>query len=188
MPPYTQQKPEDFKPYLRNKEKLNRDWVIPGMEGFEHRIGGLEKDALTGNISHDGKNHQLMTHLRQEKVDRIAQYIPELVVEGDVDADLLVVGWGGTYGHLLTAVNELNKSGKKVALAHFNYIMPLPRNSEEILSKYKKIVVCELNMGQFVGYLRMQFPMYTYNQYNKVQGQPFTVEELKNEFVKLIEA
>ncbi len=188
VPPYTQQKAGEFKPYLRNKEKLNRDWVIPGMEGFEHRIGGLEKDAMTGNISHDGKNHQLMTQLRQEKVDRVAQYIPELKIEGDADAELLVVGWGGTYGHLLTAVNELNKSGKKVALAHFNYIMPLPRNSEDILKRYKKIVVCELNMGQFVGYLRMHFPKFQYNQYNKVQGQPFTVEELKNEFVKLIEA
>lgn len=187
-PPYTKQKSDEFKTYLRSEDKLNRDWVAPGLEGFEHRIGGLEKDAVTGNISHDGPNHEKMVKLRQEKVDRVANFIPPQEVEGDKDAEVLVVGWGGTYGHLQTAVNELNAEGKKVALAQFNYIMPLPRNTEEILKKYKKIIVCELNMGQFVGYLRMQFPQYQYLQYNKVQGQPFTVIELKNEFLKLMEA
>lgn len=186
-PPYTHQKPGEFMPYLRDDEKLNRDWALPGMEGYEHRIGGLEKDALTGAISHDPANHQLMTNTRQAKVDRIAQDIPELEVVGDAEGDLLVVGWGGTYGHLLTAVNELNEGGQKVALAQFNYIMPLPRNTADVFARYKKILVCELNMGQFAGYLRMKQPGFVYSQYNKVQGQPFTVEELKREFVKLLE-
>ena len=123
-----------------------------------------------------------MVGLRQEKVDRIANFIPELEVQGDKDADLLVVGWGGTYGHLSSAVDELCKEGRKLAFAHFNYISPLPRNTAEVFAKYKKIVVCELNMGQFASCLRMKHPQYNYYQYNKVQGQPFTVEELKSCF------
>lgn len=186
--PFTKQSPGDFKPYLRDADKLSRAWVSPGNKGYEHRIGGLEKDELTGNISHDGPNHEKMVSLRQEKVDRIANYIPELEVVGNKDAELLAVGWGGTYGHLYTAVEELNKEGRKVALAHFNYINPLPKNTGELFSRYKKIVVCELNMGQLAGFLRMKHPQFNYSQYNKVQGQPFTVEELKSRFVKLLES
>lgn len=186
--PFTKQSPGDFKPYLRDADKLSRAWVSPGNKGYEHRIGGLEKDELTGNISHDGPNHEKMVSLRQEKVERIANYIPELEVVGNKDAELLVVGWGGTYGHLYTAVEELNKEGRKVALAHFNYINPLPKNTGELFSRYKKIVVCELNMGQLAGFLRMKHPQFNYSQYNKVQGQPFTVEELKSRFVKLLES
>jgi len=186
--PSSQQKPGEFKPYLRNADKLNRDWVFPGTKGFEHRIGGLEKDAVTGNISHDGLNHQRMVDLRQSKLDRIEDYIPELEVVGDESADILVIGWGGTYGHLYTAVEEANASGTKVALCHFNYINPLPKNTAEILSRFKKIIVCELNMGQFASWLRMKFPQFAYHQYNKVQGLPFTVQELKSQFVKLLEA
>ncbi len=188
IPPYSKQKAEEYKPYLRSEDKLNRDWVVPGTEGFEHRIGGLEKDAITGNISHDGLNHEKMVKTRQAKVDKVADFVPLQEVEGDEGADLLVIGWGGTYGHLQTAVKELNAEGKKVALAQFNYIMPLPKNTDEILKKYKKIVVCELNLGQFAGYLRMQFPQYVYHQFNRVQGQPFMVSELKEEFLKLMEA
>ena len=186
--PRTQQKAGEYKPYWRNAERLNRDWVFPGTKGFEHRIGGLEKDAVTGNISHDGPNHQVMVDIRQAKLERIADYIPELEVVGDASADLLVVGWGGTYGHLYTAVEEMNSDGTKVALAHFNYINPLPKNTAEVLSRFKKIIVCELNLGQFAGFLRMKYPAFTYHQYNKVQGLPFTVQELKNRFVKLSES
>jgi len=186
--PKTKQKPDDFLPYLRDPEKLNRDWVIPGTPGYQHRIGSLEKNNLKGNISHEGPNHHLMVSLRQEKVDRVANFIPELELMGDPDADFLVVGWGGTYGHLLTAVDELNKEGKKAALAHFTYINPLPRNTGDILKKFKKIIVCELNLGQFAGFLRMKFPEYHYHQYNKVHGQPFIVQELKDAFYKLINA
>jgi 2-oxoglutarate ferredoxin oxidoreductase subunit alpha len=185
--PKTTQKPEAFLTYKRNAEKLNRDWVTPGNAGYEHRIGGLEKDFETGCVSQDGLNHQKMVEVRQEKLERIANYIPELEVVGDADAELLVIGWGGTYGHLFSAVDELNLEGKKVALAHFAYINPLPRNTAEVLKRFKKIVVCELNLGQFAGYLRMKHPQYNYTQFNKVQGQPFTIHELKETFLELLE-
>lgn len=170
-------------PYLRNEANGSRYWAIPGMEGFAHRIGGLEKDPRTGCISTDAANHQLMTDLRQEKIDKIAQVIPPLELSGDSEADLLVVGWGGTYGHLYSAVREFNQQGKKAALAHFNYIQPLPANTEEVLNQFKKIVVCELNSGQFASYLRSKLKLRAeIQQYNKVEGQPFTVEELVRHF------
>ena len=134
---------ENWKPYKRDPETFVRYWAIPGTEGFMHRLGGLEKDSETSAISTDPNNHQRMTNLRQAKIDYIANCIPALEVKGNPDADLLVVGWGGTYGHLFSAVNELNGEGKKVALAHFNYINPLPANTAEVLKRYKKIVVCE---------------------------------------------
>ncbi|MCL2073281.1 MAG: 2-oxoacid:acceptor oxidoreductase subunit alpha [Marinilabiliaceae bacterium] len=186
--PKTKQNAEEFLPYLRDPEKLNRDWVAPGTPGFRHRIGSLEKTDQIGTISHDAQNHEKMVKLRQEKLDRIVNYIPELEVEGDPEADTLAIGWGGTYGHLFTAVSELNKEGKKIALAHFNYINPLPKNTKDILEKYQKIIVCELNLGQFASYLKMKHPEFHYHQYNKIQGQPFIVQELKDAFIKLIEA
>ena len=186
--PRTAQKPGEFLTYLRNPEKLNRDWVAPGNSGYEHRIGGLEKDFVTGCVSQDGFNHQKMVEIRQEKLNKIANYIPELEVVGNADADLLVIGWGGTYGHLYSAMDELNLEGKKVALAHFTYINPLPRNTAEVLKRYKKIVVCELNLGQFAGYLRMKHPEFKYAQFNKIQGQPFTIHELKETFLEFLEA
>ena len=139
---------ENWKPYKRDPETFVRYWAIPGTEGFMHRLGGLEKDSETSAISTDPNNHQRMTNLRQAKIDYIANCIPALEVKGNPDADLLVVGWGGTYGHLFSAVNELNGEGKKVALAHFNYINPLPANTAEVLKRYKKIVVCEQNIPQ----------------------------------------
>ncbi len=167
-------------PYLRNAENLVRYWAVPGTEGFAHRIGGLEKDSNSGIISTDPANHQLMTDLRQAKIDKIADYIPELEVKGNADAEVLVVGWGGTYGHLYAAVEELNTEGKPCALAHFNHINPLPKNTEAVLSKYKKIIICELNNGQFAAYLRSKMSMHLdIHQLNKVQAQPFAVEEVK---------
>ncbi|MBN2765935.1 MAG: 2-oxoacid:acceptor oxidoreductase subunit alpha [Paludibacteraceae bacterium] len=169
----------------RNEETKARYWSIPGIEGFNHRNGGLEKDYTTGAISTDPMNHQKMVDTRQAKVDYISNVIPELVVEGDASADLLVIGWGTTHGHLMTAVNALNKKGKKVALANFNYINPLPKNTEEIIKRYKKVIVCELNNGQFATYLRSKVPG-EYLQYNKVQGQPFTVSELESHFETIL--
>ena len=163
----------------RNEETKARYWTIPGTEGFNQRNGGLEKDYNTGSISTDPENHQKMVDTRQAKVDYISNVIPELVVEGDASADLLVIGWGTTHGHLMTAVNALNKKGKKVALANFNYINPLPKNTEEVIKRYKKVIVCELNSGQFATYLRSKVPG-EYLQYNKVQGQPFTVSEIES--------
>lgn len=171
---------DEYHPYARDPETLARTWAVPGTKGLEHRIGGLEKMNITGNISYVPENHQVMTDLRAEKVARIANYIPEQEIYGNKDGgELLVVGWGGTYGHLFSAVRELRKEGKDVSLAHFNYINPLPKNTGEVLSKFKRILVCELNLGQFASYLRSQYPEYTYEQYNKVAGLPFTVVEIK---------
>ena len=176
---------EEFKPYARN-EKLARGWAFPGKEGLEHRIGGLEKDSLRGTISHDAANHQLMTRTRAEKVARVADILPTPEVLGAADADLLVIGWGGTKGHLEAAVRDLQQEGKSIAHLHFNYINPLPHNVEELLKGHKHIVVCELNEGQFAAYLRQNFQNYTFEQYNKTEGQPFTVVELKEKFNSLL--
>lgn len=176
-----------WKPYQRNKKTEVRYWAIPGMEDFMHRLGGLEKDSVTSAISTDPANHQRMTDLRQAKIDYIANDIPELNVLGDATADLLVVGWGGTFGHLYSAVEEMNNGGRKVAMIHFNYINPLPKNTEEILKKYKKVVVCELNNGQLAGYLRSKIPGINIQQFNRIQGQPFMVSELTGHFTKLME-
>ena len=143
-----------WKPYRRNKETKVRYWAIPGTEGFTHRLGGLEKDYDTSAISTDPENHQKMVNTRQAKIDMVAEFIPEQKVVGDEDADLLIVGWGGTYGHLYEAMETLQEAGKKVALAHFKFINPLPKNTAEVLGKYKKVVVAEQNNGQFANYLR----------------------------------
>lgn len=178
---------KDWNPYARDLEKMARTWAIPGTKGLEHRIGGLEKDAIKGSVSHDPLNHQRMTEIREEKVQRVSNFIPELEIEGDEKAKVLVVGWGGTYGHLATAVHELREEGASISLAHFNYIKPLPRNVKEVFSNYDKIVVCENNLGQFAGYLRMTNPEFNYLQYNKVQGLPFTIIELVEHFKNLLE-
>jgi 2-oxoglutarate ferredoxin oxidoreductase subunit alpha len=178
-PNFAQPGMEGLNVTARNEETKARYWSVPGIEGFNHRNGGLEKDYNSGSISTDPANHQKMVDTRQAKVDYISNVIPELVVEGDASADLWVIGWGTTHGHLMTAVNSLNKKGKKVALAHFNYINPLPKNTEEVIKKFKKVIVCELNNGQFATYLRSKVPG-EYLQYNKVQGQPFTVSEIES--------
>lgn len=180
-------KPNDpnYRPFRRDPETFAREWALPGMEGLRHRVGGLEK-CPDGPLSTDPENHQLMVNNRQEKVNRVANYIPDQEVMGAEDADLLVVGWGGTSGALTLAVEEMNAEGKKVAYTHFNYICPLPKNTGDLLRRYKKIVVCELNNGQFAGYLRTQYPECPMTQYNKVMGLPFEVGELKEHFNKLI--
>jgi len=186
IPPIVDANDPTYKPYARDEEKLRRRWALPGTEGLRHRIGGLEKENISGNVSMDPLNHELMTKLREEKVNRVANYIPEQEVVGEDEADILVVSWGGTYGVLLTAIEKLIAEGKSVSLAHFKYIMPLPKNTRDILSRYKRIVVCEINMGQFVNYLRMQFPEFSYEQYNKVQGLPFMVTEIVDKVNELL--
>jgi 2-oxoglutarate ferredoxin oxidoreductase subunit alpha len=170
----------------RDEKSKVRYWSFPGKEGFGHRNGGLEKDYATGCISTDPINHEKMVNTRQAKVEYISNFLPDVKVEGNVDADLLVIGWGGTHGHLMTAVNNMNKQGKKIALAHFNYINPLPKNAVEVIQRYKKVVVCELNSGQFATFLRSKVPGVEFLQYNKVQGQPFTVAELEADFSELL--
>lgn len=186
-PPLVKKGTKDWQPYARDVEKLVRTWALPGTKGLEHRIGGLEKDALSGNVSHDPENHEKMVRIRDEKVERVVNYIPDLEAEGGKKGDILVVGWGGTYGHLITAVNELRDEGKKISLAHFNYIRPLPKNTRDVFRKFKKIVVCELNLGQFADYLRMKHQEFKFYQYNKIQGLPFTVIELKENINKILE-
>ncbi len=176
VPPFAQPNTE-YKPFQRDPETLARRWAVPGMAGCEHRVGGLEKNH-DGVLSSDPQNHALMVREREEKVQRVANYIPELEVNGAESGKLLVVGWGGTYGHLLSAVQDVRKEGIDVSFAHFDYIMPLPRNTEEVFRKFDKILVCELNNGHFVNYLRGVMPQFKYDQYNKVQGQPFLVQEI----------
>ena len=185
-PPYvTPEMKDNYTPYRRNPETGVRYWAIPGTEGYMHILGGLEKDSNTGAISTNPENHNLMCRLRAEKVAKIP--VPDITVEGCADdADLLIVGFGGTYGHLYSAMEELNKAGKKVALAHFSYINPLPKNTAEVLNRYKKVVVAEQNLGQFAGYLRMKVDGFVPYQYNEVKGQPFVVSELVAAFTEII--
>jgi len=184
-PPIVEKCEGDFMPYARN-EKLARGWAFPGKEGLEHRIGGLEKDHLKGSISYDPANHQEMTRTRAAKVAMVADELPTPEIMGEKDADVLVIGWGGTRGHLQTAVSELQQEGKSISLLHFNYLNPMPHGVEELLKGHKKIVVCELNEGQFASYLRQQFQQFTFEQYNKTEGQPFTIVELKDKFNSLL--
>ena len=186
-PPYV---PEELKgtwtPYMRNEAGV-RYWAVPGREGFEHILGGLEKDDKTGAISTNPENHDLMTRKRQAKIDAIP--VPDLEVLGDKDdAELLIVGFGGTYGHLHAAMDELRSQGHKVALAHFRYINPLPKNTAEVLRKYPKVVVAEQNMGQLAGWLRMKVDGFVPMKFNQVKGQPFNTSELVTSFTKLIKS
>ena len=189
VPPYVRPEMQgSWTPYQRDEKTGSRYWAIPGTEGFTHILGGLEKDNKTGAISTDPENHHLMTGIRAEKVARIASCIPDLQVEGCEDADLLIVGFGGTYGHLHSAMDILNDQGKKVALAHFKYLNPLPKNTAEVLRRYKKVVVAEQNMGQLAGYLRMKVEGIHLYQFNQVKGQPFVVQELVEAFNRILNA
>lgn len=184
-PPFV---PEELKetwtPYMRTEDG-GRYWAVPGRKGFAHILGGLEKDCNTGAISTNPENHDLMTRLRQQKIANIK--VPDLEVEGDVDdADLLIVGFGSTYGHLHSAMDELRQKGYKVAQAHFKYLNPLPANTTAVMKRYKKVVVAEQNMGQLAAYLRMKIDNFVPEQYNEVKGQPFSINELVKHFEGII--
>lgn len=169
----------EWQPYMRDPETMTRYWALPGTPGLMHRLGGLEKNAQTGALSNDPVNHEKMVMARREKVARIARDIPEQeVILADADTDTLLVGWGGTYGHLYTAAEELNREGRHVALAQFRYINPLPANTGEVLRRYRRVIVAELNTGQFADYLQARFPDVRIERINKVQGQPFLVSEI----------
>ncbi len=169
---------DGWKPYMRDEKTLARYWAIPGTEGLMHRIGGLEKDSVTSAISNDPVNHERMVTLRREKIERIADNIPAQEVHCDENAETLLVGWGGTYGHLYTAAEELCNEGTPVAFTQFKYINPLPANTGEILRRYKKVIVAELNTGMFADYLQAKFPDVNISRINKIQGQPFMVKEI----------
>lgn len=192
-PPYVEKyykgDPEGWRPYVRDEESLVRYWGVPGTPGFMHRIGGLEKDKLTGVISSNPENHQYMVDTRRKKIEKIADFIPEQKVVGDKDADTLIVGWGGTYGHLLEAMLRIQTTGRKVAFAHFRHISPLPKNTHDLLKKYKRVIVAEQNDGQFAAYLTGRFEdLGNIRRFNRVEGQPFKVSELVEEFTKMMEA
>ncbi|MGN0068240.1 MAG: 2-oxoacid:acceptor oxidoreductase subunit alpha [Prevotella sp.] len=175
-----------YTPYERDPQTMARFWALPGQEGFMHILGGLEKDGRTGAISTEPENHDLMDHLRAEKIERIE--VPDVEVLGDKDdADLLIVGFGGTFGHLYSTMQEMRAEGRKVALAHFEYINPLPRNAAEVLKGYRKVVVAEQNLGQFAAYLRAKVNGFVPLQFNQVKGQPFVVAELTRHFGQIID-
>ncbi len=186
-PPLVEDNDPYYQPYGRDPKTLARHWAFPGQEGLRHRIGGLEKADVTGEVSYDPFNHEVMTLTRNEKIEWIVDFIPKQEIIGKSSGDLLVVGWGGTYGALLSAVLDLQDEGKSISFAQFNYIHPLPSNVEAIFSSFKKIVVCELNIGQFATYLRGKLPQFRYLQYNKVQGLPFFISELKAKFNHILE-
>ena len=168
---------DDFLPYKRDPETLARQWAIPGTEKLMHRVGGLEKENETGNVSYDPANHELMVKLREEKVAKVAQNIPDQEVEGDATAKHCLVSWGGTYGSLRKAVEKLNADGIPTAHIHIKYLNPLPKNLEKLLKSFESITVCELNRGQLAGYLNSKFSL-NVGQYNKVQGKPFKEREI----------
>jgi 2-oxoglutarate/2-oxoacid ferredoxin oxidoreductase subunit alpha len=183
--PWAVKTDKEYLPYERDPKTLARRWAVPGTPGMEHRIGGLEK-TIKGSVSYTPENHEYMVKMREEKVERAVAEVPDLQVTGRKSGDLLLIGWGSTYGHLVSAVTELNEEGYKVSAVNFNYIRPLPKNVARVLKGYKQLLVCELNNGQFVNYLRMKYQKFTFKQYNKVQGLPFTVKEIKDHSIKLL--
>jgi len=179
---------DHYYPYERIEGTMIREWAYPGMKNFEHRIGGLEKKAVTGEVSYDPMNHEQMTQERLKKIKDIENQIPLQKINGKEKGKLLVVSWGGTFGHILTSVEELREDDNiDVSFTHFNFINPLPKNTEEIFSNFDKILICEMNNGQFYNYLRSSFPQFNYKKYNKIQGYPFTIKELKKEIIKNLE-
>ncbi len=177
----------EYAPYARDARTMVRRWALPGTPGAAHRLGGLEKDFVTGAISIDPVNHEKMVNARLEKVERVADDIP--LLEETItapDADTLLVGWGGTYGHLRTAAAELNAEGTPIAFAHFNYIRPLPANTAEVLRRYKRVIVAELNTGMFADWLQCRYPDVDIKRINKVQGQPFLTCEVKDRILEIL--
>jgi len=176
-----------FQPYLRNPETLARGWAVPGTPGLEHRVGGLEKEDVSGNISYAPSNHERMTQLRAEKVARMAQDIPPIEVHGSPRGDLLVVGWGGTHGAITSAVEEARAEGLDVSSIHLRHLNPFPQNLGEVLRAFRRVLVPELNLGQLAMLLRAEF-LVDAESLCKVQGQPFKVGEIKAKIRQLVGA
>jgi 2-oxoglutarate ferredoxin oxidoreductase subunit alpha len=176
---------EDFKPYARDPETLKRPWAIPGTPGLEHRIGGLSKENVTGNVSYDAKNNETMVKLRAEKVARIANAIPPVEVDGPESGELLVVGWGGTQGAIASAVEAARLDGLTVSSLHLRHLNPFPANLGAVLRRFRRVLVPELNLGQLVRLLRAEF-LVPAEGLSKVQGQPFQVAEIKARIASLL--
>lgn len=184
IPVHFRTEPEGFHPYLRD-ENLARPWAIPGTPKLEHRIGGLEKKDVFGNISYEPENHQIMVNKRKEKIDKAQQDIPDLIVEGDQSGELLVLGWGSTYGAIKEAIWHVKDKGYKASQAHLRFIHPMPKNVRDVLSRFKKVLIPELNMGQMATLIRSTF-LREVIQFNKVQGQPFKVIEIENKIIEVL--
>jgi 2-oxoglutarate ferredoxin oxidoreductase subunit alpha len=176
--------PENFEPYSRN-EFMARPWVKPGTPGLEHRIGGLEKANITGNVSYDPDNHDLMCQLREEKVQKVADDTPDLKVTGDEDAELLVLGWGGTYGTITESVGRVRGQGYKVAQAHLKYLNPMPKNTEEVLKKFEKVLIPEINRGQLAKIIRSEY-MIPVESFNKMRGLPLRGKEVRDKIREML--
>jgi len=177
--------PQNFKPYARDPETLARPWAIPGTPGLEHRIGGLEKEDVTGNISYDPDNHDLMVRTRAAKIERIANDIPAQEIDGDDQGDLLVVGWGSTYGSIKSAVNSMRGAGKSVSFIHLRYLNPFPKNLGEILYRFKHILVPEINNGQLIRLLRARYLVPAIG-FNKIRGLPLLTEEIEEKILSIL--
>jgi len=177
--------PSGFWPYLRDPETLARPWAVPGTPGLEHRIGGLEKEDVTGNVSYDPENHEKMVRLRAEKIARIASDIPEVQVLGKESGKVLVAGWGSTYGAITSAVEELQEKGRPVSAIHLRYLNPFPRNLGDVLGRFEKVLVPELNLGQLSMLIRARFLVDAIGL-NKIQGKPFRVSEITRAIEELL--
>jgi len=178
--------PNGFYPYKRNPETLARPWALPGTPGLEHRIGGIEKQDVTGNVSYDPENHMHMVITRAEKVARIADDIPDLEIFGESEGRLLVIGWGSTYGAITSAVEEMQARGKSVSSVHIRHLNPFPRNLGEILGRFDRVLVPELNMGQLAMLLRARYLVPAVS-FPKVKGKPFKISELTAKMNELYE-
>jgi 2-oxoglutarate ferredoxin oxidoreductase subunit alpha len=176
----------DFEPYQRN-DQLRRPWAIPGTAGLEHRIGGLEKQDITGNVSYDPENHHQMCEIRAAKIAGIANNIPDLEVEGPEEGDILLLGWGGTYGAIASAARSLRESGKKVSHAHLRYLNPMPKNTQSVLGRFRTVLIPELNLGQLCKLIRSEFLVDPIG-FNKVKGQPFLVSEIVEKVNEILES
>jgi 2-oxoglutarate ferredoxin oxidoreductase subunit alpha len=177
--------PATFKPYGRDPETLARPWAIPGTPDLEHRIGGLEKADITGNVSYDPANHDKMVRLRAEKIERIAQDIPDVAVDGDESGGLLVLGWGSTYGVITTAVQRARSQGKRVSAAHLRHLNPLPKNLGDVLRRYDQVLMPEINLGQMRMLLRAKY-LLDIEGLNKVSGRPFTIAEVVKKIDEMV--
>jgi 2-oxoglutarate ferredoxin oxidoreductase subunit alpha len=177
--------PKTFQPYARDEETLSRPWAVPGTPDLEHRIGGLEKSDITGNVDYDALNHEKMVHYRAEKVARIARDIPHLEVIGDEEGELLVLSWGSTYGAVITAVQRARAAGHSVSMAHLRYLNPFPENLGDVLSRYKKVLIPELNLGQLAMLIRARYLVDAVS-YNRITGRPFHVAEIEEKINELV--
>jgi len=185
IPVHFAKDPESFAPYLRDEHTLARPWAVPGTPGLEHRIGGLEKEAVAGNVSYDPRNHEYMVRIREEKIERIADELPPTEVDGPEKGDLLVLGWGSTYGPIRTAVERKQREGKSVARAHLRWLNPLPKDLESVLRRYKHVLIPENNRGHLTTLLRAKFLMPVISQ-SKVQGQPFAASEIEDKIDEIL--